>query len=68
LYCGLNPASLKSLLSGSKKKDKSQQEKVLFEEEKDFNEPSLIDSSHMAGDITRVGKTKQKCSDLMLLY
>ncbi|XP_021946683.1 uncharacterized protein LOC110844719 isoform X2 [Folsomia candida] len=53
-YSGLNPASLKSLLSGAKRKEKMQQEKVIFEEEKDFNQPTLIDTSHMAGDITRV--------------
>jgi hypothetical protein len=57
-YCGLNPATLKSLLSSSKKKDKGQNahEKAPVEEERDFNEPTLIDTSHMAGDITRVSR------------
>ncbi|CAL8091714.1 unnamed protein product [Orchesella dallaii] len=55
-YCGLNPASLKSLLNSSRRKDKNQKpnNEEVYEEERDFNEPTMIDTSHMAGDIAKV--------------
>jgi hypothetical protein len=53
-YTGLNPASLKSLLSGSRRREKPKQAVEKPEEEKDFLEPTLIDTSHMAGDISKV--------------
>ena len=57
-YAGLNPASLKSLLNSSRRKEKgqrpSQSDTDKMEEEKDFAEPTMIDTSHMAGDIQKV--------------
>lgn len=44
-----------------------QQEKVIFEEEKDFNQPTLIDTSHMAGDITRV-RENYECYTCIHMY
>lgn len=58
-YCGLNPASLKSLLSSSRRKEKEKKAGNASldddkEEERDYMEPAMIDTSHMAGDIAKV--------------
>lgn len=57
-YAGLNPSTLKSLLNSSRRKEKGQKpgqnEADKVEEEKDFSEPTMIDTSHMAGDIQKV--------------
>lgn len=56
-YSGLNPASLKSLLNSSRRKEKGKQgglDEDKIDEERDFSEPTMIDTSHMAGDIAKV--------------
>jgi len=51
-YCGLNPGSLRSLLNARKHENKGNSQPPV--EEKDYADPILIDTSHMAGEISKV--------------
>ncbi|CAG7817461.1 unnamed protein product, partial [Allacma fusca] len=61
-YAGLNPGTLRTLLSGQKRREQRNnaiaagvpQSEIVFEEEKDFASPVIIDTSHVAGEIVKV--------------
>lgn len=63
-YSGLNPSSLKSLLNSSRR-NKPSQESV---EEKDFVSPTLIESTHLAGEISKVNNMIQVESREIICY
>lgn len=61
-YAGLNPGTLRTLLSGQKRREQRNnalaagipQSEIVFEEEKDFTTPVLIDTAHLGGEIVKV--------------
>lgn len=64
-YAGINPSSIRSMLSGARKKaaeGRNLGAPVTQEpEEKDHSSPALIDTSHVAGDIVKVFIIKNIC-------
>lgn len=56
-YTGLNPASLRSMLSGTRRRGDPRNgppPPPPENEEKDYSAPVLIESSHIAGEISKV--------------